>query len=459
MSDMPSSSSSQPATRAASRRQFLGLGAAGVALSALAGCSGGSTGAGAGKNTFTFTFWGTGEEKKAVSAVVADYAKSVQLTPNAQSIPQNYETKLNTLLAANNPPDAGYLTQGMAMRLGAQGKIVNVHGVDGFDKLLPSTLHYYAPGKAVSQTCIEALGLWYDTDAAASAGVAPPPAVDQSWDWDALIAAADALTVDGSGRKPSDSGFDPKDVKRYGFAPPTSLITLTALLKSNGVDLFDSAGTKTNIDSAESISVLQAIADLIFEHRVSPTAAQSTSLGGTTALQLAGGHIAMAIDGAWALLDLNAAEGLSYDVGVLPKFQEYYTTDVSGANAVFTASTHQEQGLDLLLELADPEKVSLYADGLWMPALESYYTDEELISSWVDNDAHPAGFRTAVVDPTRAHAVNYPAYEVKNFSTIEAAFNGSLPTMFTTKTDVEQAAKKLAEQINPLMQGAYEDSE
>jgi multiple sugar transport system substrate-binding protein len=449
------------------RRNFLRLGLGGVSAAALAatGCSNftsstpsnteQSSGAG---GTFTFTFWGTGAEKAAVSRVVNDFAATKGLTPKPQSIPDAYETKLNTLIAANNPPDAGYLTESMAMRLGEQGKIVSVAGKAGFDEYLPGTLHHWAPDQAVSQTAVEVMAFWYNADATSAAGVTPPAASGQAWDFAALAEAADKLTVDDDGRHPSESGFDPKNVKMYGVAAPTSILALTALLKSNGVDLFDEQGTKTNIDSPEAIEVLQNVADLIFKHRVSPTPAQSTTFGASTALLLASKRVAMAVDGQWALLDLAQTKGLNYDVAVLPKFDIPMTTIVGGASAVFSGSKNVDAGMQLLLDMGDPTKVPLYSTGLWMPLQKKYYTDEALISTWVKDGVHPPNYRTAVIEPTMADPVPYPSYKIKNFtSTISTTLNNGLAPIFTKETDIAAAAQKLAASVNKQMQGSYPD--
>ena len=452
-----------------SRRNFLqlSLGGASAAALATAGCSNftsstpsnkGSGGAGGAGGNFTFTFWGTGAEKAAVSKVINEYAQSKSMTAKPQSIPDNYETKLNTLLAANTPPDAGYLTESMAMRLGEQGKIVSIAGKSGFDEFLPGTVHSWAPDQSVSQTAVEVLAFWYDSDATSAAGVTPPAASADAWDFAALAEAADKLTVDDDGRHPSESGFNAGKVKVYGVAAPTGLTALTALLKSNGVDLFDEQGTKTNIDSPEAIEVLQNVADLIFKHRVSPTPAQTTTFGASTALLLASKRVAMAIDGQWALLDLAQTKGLKFDVAVLPKFDTPVTTIVGGASAVFTASKNVDAGLELLLQLGDPMKVPLYANGLWMPLQRKYYTDEAAVASWVDNDVHPANYRSAVIEPTLANPVPYPSYKIKNFtSTISATLNNGLTPLFTKQTDIAPAVQKLAASVNKQMQGAYPD--
>ncbi|MEW1812463.1 extracellular solute-binding protein [Pseudarthrobacter phenanthrenivorans] len=440
-----------------SRRSLLTLFGAGAVGLGLSGCNFTSSGGGgAASGDFTFTFWGTGAEKDAVTKVISDFAKSKGLNPKAQSIPDQYETKLNTLLAANQAPDAGYLTEAMSMRLGEEGKIVSILGKPGFDDILPQALHYWAPDKAVSQTAIESMVLWYDEAATSASGVTPPASPTSAWEWDKFVEAADQLTQDANGRRPSESGFDAGNVKRYGTAAPSALPAIVALLKSNGVELFDDAGTKTNLDTPDAIAVIQKIADLVFQHRVAPTAAQAATFGASTALLLASGRVAMAVDGQWALLDLGQSK-VKYNASVLPKFKEAYTTVLAGASAVFTSSKHQEPGFELLAQLGDPEKVPLYANGLWMPLQKKYYTDQTAIDSWTKNSVHPSNFRTAVIDAVLGNTVALPSYKIKNWATIQTTLVNGLSPLFTQQTDVRAACSRLAADVNKLMQGAYQD--
>ncbi|MDY0914556.1 extracellular solute-binding protein [Rathayibacter festucae] len=439
------------------RRQFLAWTGSAAAVAALAGCSSpGDT-----TESLTFTLWGTGNEKDAVSKVVNEFAAANKLKGNPQSYPQDYETKLNTLLAGNKAPDAGYLTEGMAMRLGEQGQLFNVLENAAFSTFLPTALHYYAPDKAVSQTCIEATALFYDEDAVKEAGVTVPAVGADAWNWDDFITAADKLTVDSEGRHPSESGFDANAVVRYGSTVPYLLRPLVGVMASNGVDLFNEDGSACLFDSDAAIEVMQALSDLIFEHRVSPNVAQTTELGASTGLQLASKKVAMAVDGQWALLDLNAAkaDGLNYNAGVIPGFgQGAFTVVLSGANGVFNSSNNKESSLELLLALADPEQVPLYADGLWMPPQEKYYTEPAAMASWMDNDNHPSNYKTAVADMAMNNAVAFPSYRLKNFSEIDLAITNTLTSMFTQKTDIAAECKKLATSVNGLMQGVYQDT-
>jgi multiple sugar transport system substrate-binding protein len=443
-------------TAPVTRRSFLSLSAAGMAALGLSACSSPFDT----EENLTFTFWGGGPEKDAVTNVIQSFSKGAGLTPNAQNIAyEEYDTKLNTLLAGSNTPDAGYLTEGMAMRLGEQGRLTNVLENDTFLEFMPNAIHYYKPGEAVGQTALEAYALWYDQDLFDELGIVAPATAADVWDWDTFIATAIKLTSDSEGRNPSESGFDPDSITRYGTVAPSDIGLLLPLFRSNGLEIFNEAGTETYIGSDAAIEVLQAVSDLIFEHRVSPNTAQQQEIGGGAALQLANGRVGMAFDGQWALLDLNQQEGLNYNAAVLPSFGDgAWTLTLGGANAVFGDSNNKDDALELLLALADPEQVPLYSNGLWMPMQEKYYTDEALAASWMDNDAHPSNYRTAVADMAMNNALSIPAYRLKNWSEIADAFSGALTPMFTEKTDIPAAAKALAEIVNPLMEGAFQDS-
>lgn len=451
-----------------SRRRLLQLGGGGLAAAGLglAGCanftsssSGGGDGGGAGGSTedFVFTFWGSSNEKTAVTKAVGEFAEAKGIKPNIQNINyDNYNTKINTLLAAKNPPSAGYLTEGVAMRLGEEGKIVNVADKPGFDTFLPQAMHYFAPDKAVSMTALEITTIYHATEVTKAAGVTVPASYDSAWDWDGFVAAAEKLTKDRDGRSPSEAGFDDKNVARYGVLFGMDLGLMVSLFQGNGVELFDEAGTKCNIDSADAIEVVQKLSDLIFEHRVAPNTTQTAALGANPALQLDGGRVAMVIGGQWSLLDLATAK-TPFDMGVLPVLDQPAVPVQGGANAVFAGGPHEAAALELLVQLGSPETVDLYASGLWMPLQEKYYTDEALISQWVDNDAHPASYRTAAIDPILKHATAFPSYKLKNWTEINTTLSGGLSPLLAKKGDVPAALKALAPKVTALMKGSYID--
>ena len=119
--------------------------------------------------------------------------------------------------------------------------------------------------------------LWYSKQAIADAGIAPPPAdAASAWTWDQMVQNAYKLTIDQNGRRPDESGFDPKQIKQFGIS---SSITYGAawygFLRGNGGDFADEAGKRCLLDSPEAIKVFQNLQDLIYKHRVSLAQASS----------------------------------------------------------------------------------------------------------------------------------------------------------------------------------------
>jgi multiple sugar transport system substrate-binding protein len=448
-------------TTGLTRRRLLSAasaGALGLGLAGTTGCSN-FVNARPGPKDFVFTFWGSPVEDEVVSKVIDEFCQSRGLVGKPQHVPGTYNTKINTLIASKTPPDSGYLGGGTAMMFAEQGLISNVAGREGFDSILPQAVHYYADGKAITNSCLEAAALWYNTKATEAGGVRPPASTDQAWQWDDLIENATRLTLDAEGRTPDQSGFDQRTVQQYGIAAPTGLLGLQALMIMGGIELFPTDGTRCNIDHPNAIKVIQSVADLIFEHRVAPTPAQAATFGSNSGLLLESGRVAMLIDGQWALLDFAAAD-LDYDVGVLPSFGGEYTTMVtSGASVVFTGTRHEQIAAELILqEMTDPRVVSLYRSGLWMPMQERFYTNEQDIEAWLNPEVHPPGYRTAVLEPTFRQSRPEPVYRIKGSDVIFARLNTYIAAMFTKPIDIAAACRTAAEKINPMMRGAYPDT-
>jgi multiple sugar transport system substrate-binding protein len=440
------------------RRSFLGLGAAGLAATTLgiSGC-GGNSGRSGDSDTFTFMTWGATHEREGVVKVVDKICGEAGLSPDVQVVAYDaYATKINTLIAANTPPDAGYLNEGTSMQLGVQGKIKSIAGRPEFENWIPPAVHYWDDENAVGVIALETCIAMYNKDITDGAGLTVPSSIDAAWKWDDFIAAADKITKDHEGRSPSESGFDPDNVAQYAVSAPGDLPTLHGFFVSNGIQLFNEEGTECYIDSPEAIEVVQSLVDLVFKHRVSPTPVEANSFGGNPAALLGSGRVAMIMAGQWNLVEL-ADMDLNYDVGVLPIFQQPAMSFFGGAAAVFEDGKHPDEGFAVLSALGDPLQTDLYTTGIFMPQELKYYTDEAEIAKWIDNPAHPPGYRTSVVDPVLEYATPYFSFKLKDFPLIESTLGGGIEALFDEPTDVPAALKKLAADVAPLMKGSYPD--
>jgi multiple sugar transport system substrate-binding protein len=443
-----------------SRRDFLKLGGAGLAGAALlgvAGCGGGGSSSG----ELTFTFWGSTFEKKAIDEMVQSFEEAhPDIKVDAQHIPENYETKINTLIAAKNPPDVAYLGAGMAMRLAEEGKLVNVEKYfDEYPQLtqrLPQTYYYWAPGKTIgTSTAVEIMDLWYNKDLFDEAGVDYPPAdAAEAWTWDEFVQTAMELTLDESGTRASEEGFDPENVRQFGVSVPTWYGGWLPFFFSNGGSFTNEDGTRYTLNSPEGVEVFQRLQDLIYEHRVAPSPSQQEQQAATTTVQLQTKRVAMAIDGQWNLLDMSQSN-LNYGIAVLPKFQEPKTIVLGAPTVIFKNTEYPEKALEFYLYHNDPTAVELYSNGLWMPLEEKYYTEEKFIKQWTDNEAHPPEYREAVIDYTLNYSEPDLLYRIKNWDAIDPKLTAGLDLIWTNKKPAREALDDLEGTIQPLLKGLY----
>ena len=453
-----------------------GMAAAGATAAGLAGCGGsggsptgkggGGGGGGGGDAEMQFMYWGSSFEQKAINAMLDQFEQKYDGTSvKPVYTPNEYDTKVNTLVAGNRAPDVAYLGGSMGYRLAEQEKLVNLFPY--FDKYpaladrLPGTYFWYGKDETFgTQTANEVMLLWYNKKVLDEAGVDHPPAeAAKAWSWDDLVERAYKLTFDQNGKRPDESGFDPKQVRQFGVSAGMQYVAAwECLLRSNGVDVVDEAGTKCLLDTPEAIEVLQNLQDLVYKHRVAPTPVQLGNNAPTTAVLLQTKRIAMVLDGQWMLLDM-AQSDVDFGIGVLPSYHEPNTTQLGGASVVFSGTKHLEEAVELYVFHNDPANVELYKNGLWMPMEKKYYTEQEAIDSWIKNDVHPPEFRTAVVDYTLDHATTAFGQRLKNMDNITEVLTPALQRMETGKEPVKTTVSALVPKIDKLLQGWHPSQE
>jgi multiple sugar transport system substrate-binding protein len=458
--------------RRPSRRDMLrmgGLAATAAMVPGLAACGGGGSGT-SGSNSeakLQFMYWGSAFEKTAIEKMLQDFdAKHDDATVQAVHVPGDYQTKVNTLVASNSLPDVAYMDAPTAYRLAEQGKVVDISKyIKKYPQLSgrkPDNFFWYDDGKTCGTPgASEITLLWYNKDIFSGAGVDLPPAeASKAWSWDQLLETADKLTLDQSGKRPSDSGFDSEKIRQFGISAPMSTQwTWYPLVRSNGGDIVDESGKKFTLNSPECVEVFQNLQDLIYKHRVAPSPAQ---LGGgdtgsnapTTTVQLQTKRVAMAIDGQWVLLDM-AKSNLKYGIGVLPSYQEP-TTMQAGSCRVLSATTKSpEQAIELYVYSVDGQNSDLFQQGLWMPVETKYYADDKSIDSWIKNDAHPPEYRTAAVDYRINNAVRDYSQGLRNMPAISEVLTPALQQIETGKVPAKKVLDELKDKVEPLLQGWY----
>lgn len=335
--------------------------------------------------TLTWGMWGSPEEIATHQKVADAYmAENPNVTIELWDQPWgDYFTKLQTLWAAGDAaeiPDVVFLFP--VPSYAADGVLENL---DPYIEESGMDLDDYWSG-SLSTTSLDGsvygfprdIGLevlYYNKDHFDEAGLAYP---DDSWTWDDLRAAAEALTIK------SDAGR----VERYGLGMEGG--KYAQFLISNGGGLFDDtfAPTECWLDKPESIEAVEFIAGMMNDE-IAMRDANLNQAGGDSAV-FQSEQVSMIIQNASRVPAFNAAE-MNYDVAPVPTAPGgIRAAGAAGAAWTITAaSDNKELAWDFLQFLQSKEGgLAIYpASGEAFPPLRSVAEGD----AWLGNSVLPEG--------------------------------------------------------------------
>ncbi len=466
-----------------SRREFLehvgrtGLGLAGLTLLAACGgaTSGGEGGDGAGEAspgtsapqgeavTISMLGWGSPLEKENVDKGLQLFQEqNPGITVKWLHTPQDYATKLQTMLAGGTPPDV-YWANNMLDYL-ARGVVLDITDYLKADPVLSKPDYFIQPQEEERSTwngkwygigsCWVLPHLYYNADLLEQAGVEPPstdPA--QAWTWDQFVENARTLTLDAAGKHPGDSGFDPNNVQQWGVSWATWSLMRDVVVFSNSGESFTDEHT-CELGEPAAVEAIQALADLMNEHQVAPQAATTEQLGMSSQQMLASNKLAILSDGSWALQDI-AKLGFKYGCGVLPKLQEPATAMQAHLHVISSETGQPEASWKLLAFLSsDDYQRDLCKAGLWLPSHTSLLTEEGL-ATWITEGVHPEGYTQIATEYLAEHAHNYffPAGFQEADQKLVAALD---PVWIGEATVADALSQETIQQVNDVLQQAQQ---
>jgi multiple sugar transport system substrate-binding protein len=416
----------------------------------------------------TYMFWGSPAEDQAVRKALKDFEAAnpgITVEPLYAVYSGNeYDAKMKAMSESDTLPDTGYFG-GQFYDYASNDFFLDLTPYverDGIKKdYLPQTWIMYKDRIFGAYTAAEAQVMYYNKKVLQDAGVPLPPTdYKKAWTWDQAVGYWKKLTIDTAGKHPGDAGFDPKHVARFGIFHESWTGMLWPRIWSNGGDVFSADGKDVLIDRPETIQAIQQLADLKNKHMVmsSPGLTEYNATGKTDPkVLLQNGQIAFYVSGAWELLDF-AKMDFALGVGALPIGKKAAQVYVSGVNVVFKKTKHPEEAWKLQKWMMTPERtLGLYADGLWMPTKASWYTNKADLAKWLDNKAHPKGFKEAVVD-SMAISRNEPL-NIRNSSQIWAEYiNPELDKVWNGKESADIALKRAAANLRKsgLLEGLWQ---
>ncbi len=263
--------------------------------------------------TIRFATWGSESEIETNKNVIAAFEEKYPGTKvELEYIPEDYETKIDTLIAGDAAPDVIYGHPYMLRKWYAKGALLDLTALyesKGLnDDAVYNTSFYknfeYEGAKIGTINGQDILLLYYNKALFDKAGVAYPT---EDWTWDDFLAAAQKLTVVKDGK-----------TVQYGVTVSDWYPNAEMLIWANGGTIVDDPyanDAKITVDSPGTVAGLQFMQDLVQKYKVSPTPEGVQVFGGS----FEAGNVAMKFDGAWAPVFLKDVEGLDWDMMLVPK--------------------------------------------------------------------------------------------------------------------------------------------
>ena len=450
------------------RRQVVG-GAAAAGAAALAAGHLGPGKVAAQDNEIVFSYWGSPQEQEAVAQMCESY-NAQDPPPPAPVRPlyvpnDGYTERITTQLAANDLPDVAYMNAAQAWNITEGGATLDIAPYVNADEesgtLLPNTTYQYDGGKVMSTSVAIGIFLtYYNRPLFEDAGIAVPSSLaSEAMQWNDFVDLAKTLTKDRSGHNAHDPEFDPENIDTYGVTFQQFLEGYVCHIHSNGGSFASADGTQLLLNQPEAVEALQALQDLIYVHHVAPTPAAASALPASDILMRTG-KIAMDLNGMWKCLDYSQAEGLDWGVAPLPYFKQPVTTRYGIPITVSSQTANPEATYQFYRYRYSPDRIDLYRRGLWMPVIQSAYTDEAVIASWLDGEegVFPEGSRDVFID----YAVNNapfqsPSYWLRNLQQIMLeAVTPAMQSLFAGEASAQQAMDTAVATAAPMMQGVYQ---
>lgn len=242
-------------------------------------------------------------------------AKYPNITLTIQNVAQNYEQKLQTMLAGGQGPDLfvtgessnSYASKGSSIAL---DEYVSKAGVNLDETFGTSYKSYIYKGKLYAiPDRSGAMVLYYNKDMFDKAGVSYPT---KDWTWTEFLDAAKKLTITQNGK-----------VTQYGFAEGDWWPWWMCFMYQNGGRLLDDNYEKVVVKSPENIEALTFYQDLIYKNKVAPDAKGYQSFGANNNSPdplFAQGHAAMELTGFWNVGSLKNVKDLNWDMA--PVFKQ-----------------------------------------------------------------------------------------------------------------------------------------
>ncbi|WP_028281431.1 sugar ABC transporter substrate-binding protein [Arthrobacter sp. H5] len=362
----------------------------------------------------------------------------------------NYTEKLRTDVSAGNVDDIFWVNSSTFGAYADSGNLLEIGSE--FDSLkgdwVPAAIEQYTRDDVlwgVPQLTDGGIAMYYNKTMIEEAGV---DLTDLSWHptdpaQDTFLPAMQKLTVDAEGRTAEDPEFDASQIEQYGY---NAALDLQAIyfnyIGSNGGtfqedETFTFAGDK-------SVEAFQYVVDLINEHQVSPSAANTNDNGSFSRDQFLQGNMAVFQSGTYNLK--NVSDGADFEWGIAP-IPAGPEGRVSVVNNIIAAGNPDSENLEattrVLQWMGSAEGASFIgAEGAALPAVVG--AQDAYSEYWEAQGADPSQFALAAEGETIGAPVG------ANFNEAATAWTPIFNEIFLGRTPVGEGLQEAEDLANAV---------
>jgi multiple sugar transport system substrate-binding protein len=291
------------------------------------------------KTTLRHTPWQGAPSRPAQTAVVEDWNKrhpDVQVVEEVQPGEGSLYQKLLIQAAADQLPDLSFM-QGSAdyVSFVTKGLLLPIEEYIKKDRTFNAKERLQQRSRDVVEMLGHTWGLpveagtlvvFYNRNHFEEAGV---PLPKRGWTWDDLLDKARKLTRQGG------------DATRFGYGQGNGIGRLEPWIVQNGTRILDKVSfpTKSQLDTPDVISALQFVHDLVWKHRVMPTAQMQPSAF-AQATGLWQGDQSMRQEGIWLVPDIAKNMKSPWGMVPMPKGKREASQIQINVNVAFKATKH-----------------------------------------------------------------------------------------------------------------------
>lgn len=414
-------------------KRFLVALAAAALILTLAACGGGSKKL---KGEVSFMGWGDEAERVMYDKVFKDFeAKNPGVKVNYIFTPDDYYTKLQTMIAGNTAPDVFYLAEGRVAQYAKDGVCLEL---DPFVKKYPELTKDFVEGVLRYGTYQDKLYaipkdwqpvvMYINEDIFKAAGVALPTS---DWTMDDYRAIAKKLTkVEG------------KKTVQYGCAVENYRADWMTFGAAYGGEWFKDG--KSNWSDPNIVKGMSVMRDVIVTDKSSPSPAAVSSMGQSQSQLFETGKVAMFPSGRWAVPTYReTCKGFAWSAVEMPKGTTRVNPIITAALTCSAKAKNPELAVALLRHVLSDESLSTVMSlGIGLPVYQHLVDKPGVVSE--PPAAAPFKAAAAYIDSK----VQYAAVATTKFAQFQDIISAQLDLAFNGSISMEEACAAIDKKAN-----------